>query len=214
LRLQKLQDHSRHVKNHIKALSQRSYFEQFEQSPDFVVLFLPGEMFFSAALEQDPDLLEMGFKDKVILATPTTLIALLRAVAYGWRQESITENAKAISKLGQELSKRVGDLAGHMIRLGKSIGLVVDGYNQTVGTLERRVLVTARKFRDYDGHVEEIDDVNPLAHMPRQIQSLELLDNSSNNEKHVNQKDGPLNEISDEQRDECPNESSEAVEAA
>ncbi len=181
LRLQKLQEHAKHVRAHIKALSQRSYFEQFEQSPDFVVLFLPGEMFFSAALEQDPELLELGFKDKVILATPTTLIALLRAVAYGWRHESLAENAKAISKLGQELSKRVSDLANHMVRLGKNIGHVVDSYNQTVGTLERRVLVSARKFKDFDTHAEDISDVPSLAHMPRQIQALELLEKSSNN---------------------------------
>ena len=194
MRLQKLQEHAKYVRSHIKALNQRAYFDQFEESPDFVVLFLPGEMFFSAALEQDPELLELGFKDKVILATPTTLIALLRAVAYGWRQESLTENAKAISKLGQELNKRVSDLAGHMIRLGKNIGHVVDAYNQTVGTLERRVLVSARKFKDYDSHGEDIDDIYPLAHMPRQIQALELVGKSGNNVELSEEDYGVMNE--------------------
>lgn len=182
-RQQKLMDHARHVRTHIKALSQRSYTDQFEKSPDFVVLFLPGEMFFSAALEQDPELLELGFKDKVILSTPTTLIALLRAVAYGWRQEALNDNARAISKLGQELSKRISDVASHMMRLGKSIGHVVDHYNQTVGTLERRVLVSARKFKALDSHADAIEDLSPVLHIPRELQALEFAPNLGNTDE-------------------------------
>lgn len=182
LRLQKLQDHARHVRGHIKALSQKAYHEQFEKSPDFVILFLPGEMFFSAALEQDPELLEMGFKNNVILAHPTSLMTLLRTVGYGWRQESLAENAKKIGKLGQELSKRISDLASHMLRLGKNISSVVDSYNQTVGTLERRVLVSARKFKDYDQHSEHIEDLFPLSNIPREIQALELISDSGQND--------------------------------
>jgi len=188
----KLLDHARHVRNHIKALSQRSYSDQFEKSPDFVVLFLPGEMFFSAALEKDPELLEMGFKDRVILATPTTLIALLRAVAYGWRQESLAENARAISQLGQEMSKRVSDLADHMLKLGRNIGQVVESYNQTVGTLERRVLVSARKFKELDVSCEEISPVVSLSHIPRELQTLEMTGEKSDNGDNLNQTESKL----------------------
>lgn len=187
-RAAKLADHARYVRQHIKALSQRAYFEQVEKSPDFVILFLPGEMFFSAALEQDPDLLEMGFKNKVILATPTTLIALLRAVAYGWRHETLAENAKMISKLGQELSKRIRDLTEHMMRLGKSVGHVVEAYNQTVGTLERRVLVSARRFKELDQHAVDMPTPSPVNQSPRALHLTDEVeeDASTSLEHHEN----------------------------
>jgi DNA recombination protein RmuC len=174
-RSDKLVEHARQVRAHIKALSQRAYWDQFESTPEFVVLFLPGETFFSAALEKDPTLIEVGVREKVILATPTTLIALLRSVSYGWRQESIAENAKAISDLGRELYKRVSDLGNHMTRMGRHLGQVVDSYNQTVGTLERRVLVSARKFKVLDTSNEEIDELAAIDHTPRNLQSLELV---------------------------------------
>jgi DNA recombination protein RmuC len=174
-RNEKLVEHARQVRAHIKALSQRAYWDQFESTPEFVVLFLPGETFFSAALEKDPTLIEAGVREKVILATPTTLIALLRSVSYGWRQESIAENAKAISDLGRELYKRVSDLGNHMTRMGRHLGQVVDSYNQTVGTLERRVLVSARKFKVLDTSNEEIDELSAIDHIPRNLQSLELV---------------------------------------
>lgn len=170
----KLQEHARQVRNHVRALGQRAYWEQFDFTPEFVVLFLPGETFFSAALEQDPSLIETGVKEKVILATPTTLIALLRAVSYGWRQEGIAENARHISDLGGELYKRISDLGAHVNRLGRHLGQAVDSYNQTVGTLERRVLVTARKFRELDSSVPSLDELNQLDHHPRTLQSDEL----------------------------------------
>lgn len=174
-RSDKLMEHARQVRAHIRALSQRAYWDQFESTPEFVVLFLPGETFFSAALEKDPTLIEAGVREKVILATPTTLIALLRAVSYGWRQESIAENAKAISDLGRELYKRVSDMGNHMTRLGRHLGQVVDSYNQTVGTLERRVLVSARKFKVLDTSNEEIEELTAIDHTPRNLQSLELV---------------------------------------
>jgi DNA recombination protein RmuC len=174
-RNEKLVEHARQVRAHIKALSQRAYWDQFESTPEFVVLFLPGETFFSAALEKDPTLIEAGVREKVILATPTTLIALLRSVSYGWRQESIAETAKAISDLGRELYKRVSDLGNHMTRRGRHLGQVVDSYNQTVGTLERRVLVSARKFKVLDTSNEEIDELSAIDHIPRNLQSLELV---------------------------------------
>jgi DNA recombination protein RmuC len=174
-RSEKLIEHARQVRAHIRALSQRAYWDQFDSTPEFVVLFLPGETFFSAALEKDPTLIEAGVREKVILATPTTLIALLRSVSYGWRQESIAENAKAISDLGRELYKRVSDMGNHMTRMGRHLGQVVDSYNQTVGTLERRVLVSARKFKVLDTSNEEIDELTAIDHTPRNLQSLELV---------------------------------------
>jgi DNA recombination protein RmuC len=178
-RSDKLVEHARQVRTHIRALSQRAYWDQFQPTPEFVVLFLPGETFFSAALEKDPTLIEAGVREKVILATPTTLIALLRAVAYGWRQESIAENAKAISDLGRELYKRLSDMGGHMSRLGRHLGQAVDSYNQTVGTVERRVLVSARKFKELDTSNEEIDALGSIEHAPRLVQALELVDEES-----------------------------------
>ena len=172
IKAQKLQDHARHVRTHIRQLSQKSYFEQFENSPEFVVLFIPNEAMFSAALQADPGLIEAGVNEKVLMATPTTLIALLRAVAYGWRQENIAENAKAISMLGQELYKRLGDMAGHMGRMGKGLETAVEAYNSTVGSFEQRVLVSARRFQELDPNPHTLDDLSEIEIPLRSLKSI------------------------------------------
>ena len=187
MRQQKQAEHARHVRQHIKTLSQKAYWEQFDNTPEFVVLFLPGETFFGAALDADPTLIEAGVKEKVLLATPTTLIALLRAVAYGWRQENIAEHARKISDLGQELYKRLADLGTHVNRVGRSLGHAVDAYNQSVGTLERRVMVTARKFEGLNvvEHVKQAEELNMIENVPRAVTKQELLANKPNTEENV-----------------------------
>lgn len=141
--------HAAQVRSHVEQLSRKGYWEQFEATPEFVVLFLPGEVFFSAALEEDPELIAYAAERRIVLASPTTLIALLRAVHYGWRQEAVAKNAEQISALGRELHKRLGDFAGHMARVGQSLGSAVDHFNRASGSLESRVLVSARRFEEF-----------------------------------------------------------------
>lgn len=174
---QHLIDHARQVRDHLVKLGRKAYWEQFQPSPDFVVLFLPGETFYSAALEADPSLIEQGVEQRVILATPTTLIALLRAVAYGWTQQALTENAEKISDLGRELYERIATLAEHWSGVGKNLGDAVNAYNKSVASMETRVLVSARKFRELKVSSEgkEIRDIAPVESQPRLVQAAEML---------------------------------------
>jgi DNA recombination protein RmuC len=173
-----LADHARQVRTHLTQLSAKGYAAHVQPSPDFVVMFLPGEMFFSAALEQDPSLIEfgVGLEQKVIPASPTTLIALLRAVAYGWQQQAMEENARKISELGRNLYESVRVLGGHFDTLGVRLKSSLDAYNLAIGSLEGNVLVKARKFKEYRAAAggEEIKTLEPIDRVPRMSQAAEL----------------------------------------
>jgi DNA recombination protein RmuC len=170
VRRQKLVEHASQVRTHMAQLSMKSYQEQFDPTPEFVVMFLPGETFFSAALEQEPGLIERGVTQKVIPASPTTLIALLKAVAYGWNQEKLARNAKEISALGKELHERLRNLGAHVEGVGKGLDRAVEAYNKAVGSLESRVMVSARKFAELGASVtEEIAELAPIETTTRNL---------------------------------------------
>jgi DNA recombination protein RmuC len=174
LRKAKVQLHAQLMRRHLEALAKKSYWDQFQPTPEVVVMFIPGEAFYSAALEADPDLLDSGFGQNVIIASPASLMALLKAASYGWRQESIAENAREISQLGQELHARLGVMADHLTRLGRGLSTAQDSYNSAIASFESRVLVSARKFKDLGAASQqaEIIELRSVEGGVRRLQSV------------------------------------------
>jgi DNA recombination protein RmuC len=167
-RLVAMRRHAAQVEARVRALASKSYWAQFERSPEFAVLFLPGDQFLSSALAENPDLLDFALRQSVIIATPSTLIALLKAVAYGWRQAEVARNAATIRDLGQELHKRMSTFATHLAKVGRNLAGAVESYNGAVGSLERSVLPQARRFTELGVTNEaSIAELTPLDHLPR-----------------------------------------------
>jgi DNA recombination protein RmuC len=168
--------HARQLRGHIDALSAKAYWRQFDSAPEFVVLFIPGEVFLSQALETEPQLLEYAAARQVVLATPTTLIALLRTVALAWREESVAEGAREVAALGREVYDRLGTLGGHVDKLGRNLSSAVDSYNSAVASLESRVFVSARKLRELDVTDQKLSAPQSVEASVRPLSAPELLD--------------------------------------
>ena len=167
---QHLVHHARKVRDRIRELASKSYWGQFKNSPDFVVLFIPGDHFLSAALDKDPQLLEDALRQKVILATPTSLVALLRAVAFGWNQQTVTENAEKIRDLGEDLYKRLNTFTSHLVKLGKNINNSVEHYNNAIGSFQRQVLPGAKKLSDLGiGQAKPSEFLEPVEKITRSL---------------------------------------------
>ncbi|MBP9752309.1 MAG: DNA recombination protein RmuC [Proteobacteria bacterium] len=184
-----LNEHAFHVKSHIKLLSQKSYWEQFDNSPEFVVMFIPSESLFSAALEKDPQLIEYGANERVIIATPTTLIALLRAIAYGWRQENIHDSIQTIVDLGQEFYKRFNIFGNYFSKLGRHINQSVDMYNQTLSSVENRLLPIVRRFQDVkslktDQEIANLSKIETTSKSPYAME-FSNIEEGNNDEKNI-----------------------------
>ncbi len=174
-RADRLAAHARHLRAHVDSLAHKSYWQRFDATPEFVVLFVPGDPFLEAALQSDPALLEHAFERNVVISTPTTLIALLRTVAYTWRQEALARNAARVHELGRELHARLATMGSHVTKLGKAIGGAVDAYNKTVTSLESRVLVTARRFAELGVVTDQLDVSEQVERAPRTVQAVELV---------------------------------------
>lgn len=178
-RLARLKTHAEHVRKHIQQLSQKAYWRELPSTPDFVVMFLHNETSWTSALDQDPGLQELAFSNNVIPATPTNLVGLLRAVHYGWQQETIAESARDISDLGRELYKRLATMGAHMTRVGKALDGAVKAYNETVGSLERQVLPQARRFQSHGITGVDLPELSPVERQTRALTAAELVDEPS-----------------------------------
>jgi DNA recombination protein RmuC len=171
-RLRHLKDHANQVRTHVKSLGEKAYWERLPGSPEFVIAFLPLESLFSAALEYDPSLLEFGVEKRVLIATPVTLITLLLTISHGWRQQTVTENLDKIRVTGQELYTRLLTMGQHFMKLGDALEKTVETYNQTVGSLERNVLTSARKFKELrPANADQLEEVNEIDTTPRRLDS-------------------------------------------
>ncbi len=173
---EELDRHAKHLRGHVEALASKSYWAAFEQAPEFVVLFVPADPFLDAALQRDATLLEFAFSRNVVVATPATLVAMLRTIAYSWRQDALARNAVAVHSLGRDLYGRLSTMGAHLAKLGASLGGAVTAYNRAMGSLESRVLVSARKFAEMGISDEFLETPAQLEVAPRQLQSPELAD--------------------------------------
>jgi len=175
-RLQHLRRHARQLRQHVDGLAAKSYWRALPATPEFVVLFVPGEAFLSAALEAQPSLIEYAADRQVVLATPTTLIALLRTVAYAWTQQTLADKAREIHELGRDLHDRLGTMGSHLDRLGRSLTGAVSAYNRAIGSLETRVLVSARRFSELGVAAGALDSPEPVVDAPRPMSAAELME--------------------------------------
>lgn len=169
IRKKKLQEHAASLKRHMKELSAKEYWKQFEIAPEYVILFLPAEAFYSAALQADPTLIEVGAGQNVLIATPTTLIAILRAIALTWKQESLSKNAREISQLGQELYDRISVFSEHWNKVGKNLNSAVEAFNQSGASLETRILVSARKLKEIGQIQKEVPETQQIDKIARSV---------------------------------------------
>ena len=166
--------HAKQLRSHVDALARKEYWRAFETAPEFVVLYVPADAFLDAALRREPTLLEYAFSRDIVLATPATLVAMLRTIAYSWRQDTLAKNALEVHALAKDLYSRLSTVGAHLTKLGSSLGASVSAYNRAVGSMESRVLVTARKFAEMGVSKEVIPDLDPVELTPRQVQAVEL----------------------------------------
>src|SRR5690606_12113045 len=191
----RLDAHARHLREHVDRLAAKSYWQAFNPAPEFVVLFIPGEAFLAPALERDPGLLEYAMRRRVHIATPTTLITMLRTASYAWQQAALSRNARAVFELGKELYERLGTMGQHVDELGGALTGAIKSYNRTVGSLETRVLVSARKLNDLGVVDDELDGPRPVEESPRSLSAAELTGHDAPSGTPLNGHRTPLEDV-------------------